>query len=436
MWIRLVIFACSLMAGGIAIIVLVPVITSLINWIAELSGVGKTLFMNSGNGESANTFQVYLSLLIGSLPMVTVLWLFRTHDIRQQIERTKKIEESANSSKRSICADILSTGLRLISSDSVSERGIGLAQLALVRRESSEFSNQIDAVTQDLMLYQEAHSESKEAVIKLRGAKLKGVKLRGSIMKRADFEGADLEESDLEGAHFGDANLQGVNLKRANLKETNLEGACLKEASLRGACLKEANLQGVDLEGANLDGADFERADLKGINLKGAYFEGAFFERADLKGVDLEGLSFGEESMQSGAGVWTEADFEGANLKGINLKKADLKGANLEGADLRGANLKGAILEDADWMSDDSWQAFLEESLLDDIISDITCWRGANLKKADLKGADLRGADLQRANLTGALYDRDTKFPKDFDPFDPEESEEFDPDKRGLIKVD
>jgi uncharacterized protein YjbI with pentapeptide repeats len=41
---------------------------------------------------------------------------------------------------------------------------------------------------------------------------------------------------------------------------------------------------------------------------------------------------------------------------------------------------------------------------------------GANLSRANLSKADLLGANLTGADLRGARYDKDTIFPKGFDP--------------------
>ena len=131
------------------------------------------------------------------------------------------------------------------------------------------------------------------------------------------------------------------------------------------------------LEGAGLEKASFRGADLRGAILKGAYLEGANLEGVDLKGAGLEG-----------------ACLRDANLIGAYLEGADLEYANLEYADLRGAILKGAYLE------------------------------GANLEGADLEGACLEGACLRRANLDGARYNSETKFPAGFDTED-----------KGMIKV-
>ena len=66
---------------------------------------------------------------------------------------------------------------------------------------------------------------------------------------------------------------------------------------------------------------------------------------------------------------------------GADLRRADLFGADLEGVDLSGADLNEA-----------------------------------NLYEADLNGADLGGALLSGVNLTGARANKNTTWPKGFDP--------------------
>ena len=125
----------------------------------ESSG-GESSGGESNGGESSSgkqnllRFRVNLTLLVMSLPVFLVLWVFRTYDTYRQIEKSQEqIKESVKSRETSIYNNLLSTGLDLIASDNVPARCIGLVQLALVRRESPALKEQIDASTQDLTLY-------------------------------------------------------------------------------------------------------------------------------------------------------------------------------------------------------------------------------------------------------------------------------------------
>jgi hypothetical protein len=85
------------------------------------------------------------------------------------------------------------------------------------------------------------------------------------------------------------------------------------------------NFGGVNWQGRNLRTMDLRKAQLGGANLS----------RGNLSGVDLSGANLGG------------ANLSGANLRGANLSGADLRGANLGGANLKGANLNGALLDGA-----------------------------------------------------------------------------------------
>ena len=74
-----------------------------------------------------------------------------------------------------------------------------------------------------------------------------------------------------------------------------------------------------------------------------------------------------------------------ADLIGLNLSGQDLTDTNLSGANLAYATLQGAMLT------------------------------GANMKEANVSGANL-DTDLTKTDLTDAIYDTKTKFPKDFSP--------------------
>jgi len=104
----------------------------------------------------------------------------------------------------------------------------------------------------------------------------------------------------------------------------------------------------------------------------------------------LHGLWLNSDPKSQRASL-TGADLRGATLTNADLTNADLRNAILKYADLRSAYLRNAILEGADL-------------------------RYAILKYADLRSADLRNADLFGASLSGATFDKETKFSEGFDP--------------------
>jgi hypothetical protein len=121
--------------------------------------------------------------------------------------------------------------------------------------------------------------------------------------------------------------------------------------------------------------------------------------------------------LDSGAVLLREpgGSLEGLELAGRDLRGANLRGESLRGACLRGADLRGGFLGYADLRDADLRGAQLAGTYL------VT----ADLRDADLRGADLRGdgihaslneGGLLGANLTGARYDRTTRWPRGFDP--------------------
>ncbi len=99
--------------------------------------------------------------------------------------------------------------------------------------------------------------------------------------------------------------------------------------------------------------------------------------------------------LNTGAAIWNQWRRENSDIK-VNLKGAELQGVSLQGvnlsqADLRQVSLKGVNLR---WAN----------------------LHGANLSEVNLSQADLREANLGQTNLTGAKYNEQTLWPKDFDP--------------------
>ncbi len=219
-----------------------------------------------------------LTLLILSLPVLVLLWYFRTHDVKQQIEKAQS----------NINVSLLNNGINLllnVEDTGRNKRAAGLILLAQLRQQDEQLHPQIDAITQGIALKEVKLRNAKLQGINLQDANLRGVNLQCANLRGADLRGVDLESIDLENADWKSSNLQRADLQDADLQCANLQGANLQGANLQGANLRGANLQGANLQGANLQGADlrvdnFRVADLRGTNLQGANLQGADLQEA------------------------------------------------------------------------------------------------------------------------------------------------------------
>ena len=241
-----------------------------------------------------------LFLIILSLPTLFVLWLYRTHDVKQQIEQ----------SAEQINLSMLHKATDMVADKDPTRKSVGLKQLDQIKK-NGLFLDEINIL------------------------------IKSSIGKEVNLEKTNLEGIDFEGVNLTKANLQEVNLQGVNLTEANLEGANLQGAKLQGAKLQEVNLQEVNLQEVNLKGVNLKGVNLTEANLTGANLTGANLEGANLTEANLEGANLTEANL-------TEANLEVANLTNADLKRAnfegaDLKRANFEGADLKRANFEGAI---------------------------------------------------------------------------------------------
>ena len=110
---------------------------------------------------------------------------------------------------------------------------------------------------------------------------------------------------------------------------------------------------------------------------------------------------------------WQEAKLAGAYWKSIDARKVDFFKADLTSCGMREARLQGAI--------------FMSAKLCDSVMRDADL-TGAILADADVQNANLEGAILASVDLTGvknwdkiksltgAKYDRKTRFPDGFEP--------------------
>jgi len=137
----------------------------------------------------------------------------------------------------------------------------------------------------------------------------------------------------------------------------------------------------------DLSSANFERANLSGVNLYNADLSDTNFQLADLRFSLLS-----DSDLEN-------ADFSCANLSRANLESAYLYCANLSEAKLTRTNLSCADLSSANFYCANLYKADLGFAHLES--SNFYCanLERANLSYANLKHADFKYAILKRANL-------------------------------------
>ena len=144
-------------------------------------------------------------VLLG-LPVLILLWFFRTHDIRESIQKT---EESTRTS-------ILFNAQKLLFSNKLKDRTVGLI-LLLQLKHQGYFRHEVDISTRD------------------------------TDLQKADLQNVDLQEADLRGVDLSHTNLQEADLRGVNFRNAYLRGADLRRADLRNADLRMADLRNSNL---------------------------------------------------------------------------------------------------------------------------------------------------------------------------------------------
>lgn len=124
---------------------------------------------------------------------------------------------------------------------------------------------------------------------------------------------------------------------------------------------------------------------------------------ADLNALEAAaGGEFGKGSAQQ----YGEADLNGRDFSGQDLRRS-----NFTSAECRRTNFKDANLQGAYFMKAVTYKANFENANLSDVLMDRAVMNEANLKNAILERAvftrsDLGGANIEGADFTNALIDR------------------------------
>ena len=234
-----------------------------------------------------------LTTLLLALPTLLLLWIFRTLDTREQIDKTEtQIERTEQQIKKTQISTLTSSfihALDMISSHDLKRRAMGLIQLAQLKKQTIEFKDfdaQIDAATRRLDLSADLLEGAPPVENQLPS-------LIYSSLENMDLSYAKLSGANLISAILSGANLIGATLSVANLVGANLVGAQLSDAQLRGAYLSDANLNLANLNGANLN-----EANLRGTALSGAKLNSAILSSAKLSdATDLLGAKYNGNTL-------------------------------------------------------------------------------------------------------------------------------------------
>jgi uncharacterized protein YjbI with pentapeptide repeats len=155
------------------------------------------------------------------------------------------------------------------------------------------------------------------------------VKLGQISLKGLDINGLDLSNLDLFDIDLSSLNFNGVKLDRNTLlsillgsRNISFAGVNFKNINLTGQPVSDT-VNGVigfnyfDLEGLNFDKANFENAELSGVNLSSSSFQKANFKNARIIGS-----------------IAVEANFSSANFSNAKLMHSDFTNAIFDYADL------------------------------------------------------------------------------------------------------
>ncbi len=196
-------------------------------WLPSLYPFGEVAQFKKNIGiEKGKWLDSSLTTIFLALPTLFILWLFRTHDTRVQIEKTteqiektqeqiEKTQEQIEKTQINTLTSMLNHGLDMITSNEFKRRYAGLMQLGLLKKQTKIFNAQIDSATRNLDLTPvDVNSKPLEEGGRIPSnyqrallikAPLKGMDLSGAKFRGANLEFADLTGADLKGAIFNEA---------------------------------------------------------------------------------------------------------------------------------------------------------------------------------------------------------------------------------------
>ena len=236
--------------------------------------------------EEKSRFISSFALLVLALPVFTLLWFFRTHDTKTQIEKSekqiRKSEEQIEKSEKQINQSAYFKGLENLHSKDELKTVIGVRQLVELQKSAKEYKQSIKIALEIFLQSRKKSDQGKESD------------------QAIDYRKIDFSDIYLHEAHLESANLQALKLNGADLSNAHLRGADLSHADLSHADLKEADLSGADLRGAKLRGVYLREANLSSLHMRQDDLVGiVMMTGEDGKKIPYSELAGGPESDKS-----------------------------------------------------------------------------------------------------------------------------------------
>ena len=294
-------------------------------------------------------------MLVGSVPVTVLLWLFRTHDVTRQNELSR---QSNDQSTFAHALDLVLTG-------KPEARGVGLAILVQIfKLADNDLKSRIKpavrnaiAIEKDKILMNDMKVEG----LDLKDgyffqAEARSTKFFNCWMSDANLACANLRYTQFSNVKMDGANLSGAICSGAMLEDTSMEGCLLGELDItctNGPNLSSSRLEGVNLANAGIYKTSFVEAELYCVDMSLKEVEEVVFREVDFSKAVLDDVDFTDRVMQTvdfTQAILKNVKFMGATLEDVKFNKANLAGADLSLASLKpqGIDFKEATLSDGE----------------------------------------------------------------------------------------
>lgn len=236
----------------------------------------------------------------------------------------------------------------------------------------------------------------------------------------ATFNGNNLTEAYLQAIIAPRADFTNSILRDATSEYSNFNEASFLNADMSGMKLLYSEFEGADLTGATFDDStNFTFASFNG-NTK--FDDGNGWKTTSFFTTDLRNMKLVLDNEDiAGVDLSAQVNLRFRDLSGSSMVRTTAHGARFQGNDLTDAYLQAIYAEDIDFTGANLTGVTSQYSNLQRAI-----FTGSKMVGMDVGNSDLRGCNLVAADLTGIVYndqtkfggckyDEDTNLPADFD---------------------
>lgn len=227
--------------------------------------------------------------------------------------------------------------------------------------------------------------------------------LGNSIFNSSEFKNSDFFKATLSNSIFNDITITKSNFTGSNLRETKFINCKIIDAKLNNTNLQNAKFENCKIINTDFSGSNIKDLSMVDCDLINTSWINTIYSKKTILPKSIE--------LTKNTGIGPGAVLEHKNFKDTVLDTVDLSDSILKNTNFRNSSIERCNFENARLIDCDLSNTKLNNSIF--LNAEIERCQFSN---SLFNGAILRWKIFTKSKIEGAVYSKETKFPKNFEP--------------------